>query len=450
MAKVYRPYFPEQDFLLPPSLREWLPENHLAYFVSDMVDQLDLSAIERHYEREERGYPPYHPRMMTKVLIYGYCVGVFSSRRLERRLIEDVAFRILAAGNEPDFRTISEFRRIHLKALEGLFVQVLELALKLGAMKLGRVAIDGSKIKANASKHKAMSHGRMVREQRRLRDEVKRLLAEAEQTDKDEDKRFGRSRRGDELPAELARREERLQRIAEARKALEQRARAEAEEKQKDKDKDSGKDDKPGTGSGRRRGSKPVPKPEAQHNFTDPESRIMKGPDGFVQAYNAQIAVEPVLQLIVGQGLTQQGNDKKQLLPMIEAVRQQAGQRVREVLADSGYCSQANLEKAAKKKLDLYIATEKNKHNERGRRAPRGRIPQSATLVERMKRKLQTKIGHAVYARRKTIVEPVFGQIKQARNFRQFLLRGVDKVRSEWSLVCTTHNLLKLHRLITT
>lgn len=447
MAKVYRPYFPEQDFLLPPSLREWLPENHLAYFVSDMIDQLDLSEIERHYEGEERGYPPYHPQMMTKVLVYGYCVGVFSSRRLERSLIEDVAFRILAAGNTPDFRTISDFRRIHLKALEGMFVQVLEVALKLGAMKLGRIAIDGSKIKANASKHKAMSHKRMLHEQWRLREEVKRLLAEAEQTDKNEDKRFGRSWRGDELPAELARREERLQRIAEARQALEERARAEAEEKQNDKD--SSNDHKPKTGSGRRRGSKIQPKAEAQHNFTDPQSRIMKGPDGFVQAYNAQIAVEPVLQLIVGQAVTQQTNDKKQLLPMITAVGQQAGQKVREVLADSGYCSEANLRKAAKKKIGLYVATEKTKHNQPAQAAFWGRIPKSATLVERMKRKLTTKAGRAIYAQRKTIVEPVFGQIKQARGFRQFLLRGMEKVRSEWALVCTTHNLLKLHRLIT-
>jgi len=449
MAKVYRPYFPEQDFLLPPSLREWLPESHLAYFVSDMIDQLDLGEIERHYEREERGHPPYHPRMMTKVLVYGYCVGVFSSRRLERRLIEDVAFRILAAGNEPDFRTISEFRRIHLKALEGLFVQVLQMARKLGALKLGRVAIDGSKIKANASKHKAMSHERMLRDEQRLREEVKRLLAEAEQSDKDEDKRFGRSRRGDELPAELARREERLERIREARQALEARARAEAEEKQKNKKRNSDKDNKPGTGSGRRRDSKAKPRPEAQHNFTDPDSRIMKGPDGFVQSYNAQIAVEPVLQLIVGQGLTQQENDKRQLLPMIDAVRRQSGQRVREVLADSGYCSEANLRQVAKKKIDLYVATEKNKHNQPGQPNPLGRIPKSATLVERMKRKLRTKAGRAIYAGRKTIVEPVFGQIKQARGFRQFLLRGVDKVRGEWSLVCTTHNLLKLYRLIT-
>jgi transposase len=446
MAKVYRPYFPEQDFLLPPSLREWLPESHLAYFVSDLIDHLDLSRIEQHYEREERGYPPYHPRMMTKVLVYGYCVGVFSSRRIEKRLAEDIAFRVLAAGNEPDFRTISEFRRIHLKALEGLFVQVLQLALKLGAMKLGRVAIDGTKIKANASKHKAMSYERMLREEARLHEEVKQLLTEAEQTDKDEDKRYGRSRRGDELPAELGRREDRLQRIAEARKALEARVRAEAGEKQKDKDSD--KNGKPGGGSQRGRRTAVQPKPKAQHNFTDPESRIMKGPEGFVQAYNAQAAVEPVLQLIVGQALTQQGNDKQQLIPMIERVREQAGQKVQEVLADSGYCSEENLRQAAKKKVGLYVATGKQKHNQTPS-SPRGRIPKSATLVERMKRKLQTKDGQAIYARRKTIVEPVFGQIKQAQGFRQFLLRGVEKVRSEWALVCATHNVLKLYRACT-
>jgi transposase len=445
MAKVYRPYFPEQDFLLPPSLREWLPEDHLSYFVSDLIDQLDLSQIEQHYEREERGYPPYHPRMMTKVLVYGYCVGVFSSRRLEKRLSEDMAFRVLAAGNEPDFRTISEFRRIHLKALEGLFVQVLQLALKLGAMKLGRVAIDGTKIKANASKHKAMSYERMLREEQRLREEVMQLLTEAEQTDKDEDKRYGRNRRGDELPAELGRREERLKRIAEAKKALDARARAEAEQK----DQNSDKNGRPGAGSKRGRRAAAQPKPKAQHNFTDPESRIMKGPDGFVQAYNAQAAVEPALQLIVGQALTQQANDKQQLIPMIERVREQAGQKVQQVLADSGYCSEENLRKAAKKKVDLYVATGKQKHNQPVPSSPRGRIPKSATLVERMKRKLMSKAGQGIYARRKTIVEPVFGQIKQAQGFRQFLLRGVDKVRSEWALVCATHNMLKLYRACT-
>lgn len=429
MAKSYRPYFPEQDFLLPPSLREWLPENHLAYFVGDMVEQLDLSAIESHYEREERGYPPYHPRMMTKVLLYGYCVGVFSSRKLEKKLVEDVAFRVLAAGNEPDFRTISEFRRIHLKALEGLFAQVLRLALKLGAMKLGRVAIDGSKMKANASKHKAMSYRRMEEEEKRLKAEVRRLLAEAEQTDKEEDKRYGRSKRGDELPAELERREQRMQRIAEAKRELEGRARAEAEEKEEAKE------------------AKPHAK--AQHNFTDPESRIMKGADGFVQAYNAQIAVEPVLQLIVGQAVTQQANDKKQLLPMIERVKQQSGQKASEVLVDSGYCSEENLRAAAKRKVNLYAATGKQKHNQAPQPCLRGRIPTSATLVERMCRKLMTQSGRAIYALRKTIVEPVFGQIKQAQGFRHFLLRGYQKVQGEWALVCTTHNLLKLYRVCT-
>jgi transposase len=431
MAKSYRPYFPEQDYLLPPSLREWLPENHLAYFISDMIDQLDLSAIESYYEREERGYPPYHPRMMTKLLVYGYCVGVFASRRLEKRVLEDVAFRVLAAGNEPDFRTLAEFRRIHLKALEGLFGQVLKLALKLGAMKLGRVAIDGSKVKANASKHKAMSYQRMQEDEKRLKEEARRLLAEAEQVDKEEDKRYGRSSRGDELPAELERREQRLQRIAEAKRELEERARAEAEEKQEPQAKQA------------------KPKPKDQHNFTDPESRIMKGPDGFVQAYNAQIAVEPSLQLIVGQAVTQQANDKKQLLPMIETVRQQSGQKVAEVLADSGYCSEENLRVAAKKKVDLYVATEKLKHHRAAALCPRGRIRKSATRVDRMRRKLQTKAGRAAYALRKTIVEPVFGQIKQAQGFRQFLLRGYEKVQGEWALICTTHNLLKLYRACT-
>jgi transposase len=429
MAKSYRPYFPEQDFLLPPSLREWLPENHLAYFVSEMIDQLDLSAIESYYEREERGYPPYHPRMMTKLLVYGYCVGVFSSRKLEKRVIDDIGFRVLAAGNEPDFRTISEFRRIHLKALEGLFEQVLRLALKLGAMKLGRVAIDGSKVKASASKHKAMSYQRMQEEEKRLREEARRLLAEAEQVDKEEDKRYGRSKRGDDLPAELQRRELRMRRIAEAKRELEERARAEAEQKKEPEARQA------------------KPEPKAQHNFTDPESRIMKGGDGFVQAYNAQIAVEPALQLIVGQAVTQQANDKKQLLPMIEKVKQQSGQKVREALADSGYCSEENLRAAAKKRVALYVATGKQKHNQAPPLCPRGPIPKSATLVERMKRKLMTAAGRAIYARRKTIVEPVFGQIKQAQGFRQFLLRGYEKVQGEWALVCTSHNLLKVYRL---
>ena len=434
MAKTYRPYLPEQDLLLPPSLRDWLPENHLAYFVSEVIDQLDLSAIESHYEREQRGYPPYHPRMMTKLLVYGYCVGVYSSRRLERRVVEDVALRVLAAGNQPDFRTISDFRRIHLKALRSLFDQVLRLALELGAMKLGRVAIDGSKVQGNASKHKAMSYRRMQEEEKRLKQEVRRLLAEAERVDAEEDARYGRDRRGDELPAELQRREDRLRRIREAKRALEERAREEAKAEGKSEEE--------------QKEAKPAPK--SQYSFTDPESRIMKGPDGFVQGYNAQIAVEPWLQLIVGQAVTQQSNDMRQLVPMIHTVEEQSGQKPAAVLADSGYCSEENLREITRLGVEGYIAVGQHKHNPPLPPAPRGRIPKTAALRERMQRRLRTLAGRRIYAERKVIVEPVYGQIKQARGFRQFLLRGIEKVRGEWALVCTGHNLLKLHRACTT
>src|SRR6202158_4222668 len=306
MAKTYRPYLPEQDLLLPPSLRDWLPEDHLVHFVSDLIDQLDLSAITTVYEDEERGYPPYHPVMLTKVLVYAYCVGVFSSRRIQKKLREDVGFRVLAAGNEPDFRTISDFRKLHLGALQGLFDQGLQIAMQAGTMKLGRVVLDGSKVKANASKHKAMSYGRMQEEEKRLKEEVKRLLEQAEAADEEEDARYGRDRRGDELPAELARRETRLKRIREAKRALEERAREQAKSKGEPE-------------------AEAKPEAKMQYNFTDPESRIMKGADGFVQAYNAQGAVEPDFQLIVGQLVTQAANDKQQLVPLVEAIKEQSG-----------------------------------------------------------------------------------------------------------------------------
>ncbi len=428
MAKTYKTYLPEQELLLPPSLRDWLPENHLAYCVSDVVDQLDLSAIESLYEEEDRGQPPYHPRMMTKILVYGYCVGVFSSRRIQKRLVEDVAFRVLAVGNQPDFRTIADFRKVHLPVLEELFQQVLRLVLEMGALKLGRVALDGSKVKANASKHKAMSYGRMEETEKRLGQEVQELLKQAEAADEEEDKRYGRERQGDELPEELQRRETRIARIQEAKKALEERARAKA--------KSEGKDSK-----------KAEPAAKDQYNFTDPESRIMKGADGFVQGYNTQVAVEPLFQLIVGQTVTAAANDKQQLEPLVEAMKEQSGQKPEEVLADSGYCSDGNLECLEEKKIEGFIATEKQKHGERSAPCKRGPLPKDASRVERMKRKLKTKVGAAVYARRKCMVEPVFGQIKQARGFRQFLLRGLKKVRGEWALICMTHNLLKFHKL---
>lgn len=427
MAKTYRPYLPGQDFLLPPSPRDWLPEGHLAYFVDDLVDHLDLSAITSPYEREERGYPPYHPVMLTKVLIYAYCVGVFSSRRIQRRLAEDVAFRVLAAGNAPDFRTIADFRKLHLTALTGFFEQVLGLAREMGAPRLGRVAVDGSKVKANASKHKAMSYDRLPKKARQLRDEVADLLAQAEAADAREDAELGADQRGDDLPAELQRRETRLRRIREAKRALEARAKAEAAA-----------------------AGKPTesvkPEAKAQYNFTDPDSRIMKGPDGFVQAYNAQIAVDE-LQLIVGQAVTQETNDKKQLVPMIATVAEQSKDTPTQLLADAGYCSDANLAAIEATPIDAYISTRKQKHGERPGPCPRGPLPRTATRVDRMTRKLHTKAGAAVYAARKAIVEPVFGQIKQARGFRQFLLRGLEKVQGEWALVCTTHNILKLYRM---
>ncbi len=430
MAKTYRPYVPEQDLLLPPSLREWLPEDHLAYFVSDLIDHLDLSAITAVYEDEERGYPPYHPVMLTKVLVYGYCVGVFSSRRIQRRLLEDIPFRVLAAGNEPDFRTIADFRKTHLTALKGFFEQVLQVARDLGTLRVGRVALDGSKVKANASKHKAMSYGRMREKRQQLRDEVQQLLAQAEAVDAAEDAEYGPDRRGDELPAELQRRESRLKRIREATRAL--KARAKEDAAAKGQPVDSAK-----------------PDPKAQYNFTDPESRIMKGPDGFVQAYNVQVAVDEQ-QLIVGQAVTQETNDKKQLIPMITIIEEQSGDTPTQLLADAGYCSDANLTAIADTTIDAYISTRKQTHGERPGRpgpCPRGPLPKTATRVDRMARKLHTKAGAAVYAARKAIVEPVIGQIKQARGFRQFLLRGIEKVQGEWSLVCTTHNILKLYRL---
>ena len=294
MGKPYRSYLPEQDLLLPPSLRDWLPDSHLVYFVSDVVDQLDLSAIEKVYEKEWRGQPPYHPRLMVKLLVYGYCLGVRSSRKIAQRLVEDVPFRVLAAGNQPDFRTISDFRKIHLEALEQLFQQVLRLALEAGALKLGRVALDGTKMKANASKHKAMSWGRMKQAERQIAAEVKQMLAEAEQADAAEDALHGPDKSGQELPEELQRRKTRLEKIRQAQKALQQRAREKA----------AAQDQAP------QEVRKAKPRDKDQYNFSDPESRIMKGGDGFLQGYNAQAAVEGVCQLIVGQTVTQAANDR--------------------------------------------------------------------------------------------------------------------------------------------
>jgi len=430
LSKTFRPYDPEQIFLMPASLSDWLPKGHLAYFVSDVVDHLDLGAIMSRYT-EEKGYPPYHPAMMVKVLLYAYCVGVPSSRKIEKRLEEDIAFRVLAANNTPDFRTISDFRKDHLKALAALFVQMLKLCQKAGLIKLGHVSIDGTKIKANASRHKAMSYKRMKEEEAWLEAEVQELLKKAEAVDEEEDRRYGKNKRGDELPKELAFRESRLKKIREARAALEAEARTEAEQSQGNGGKATG-----------------VPEDKAQRNFTDPESRIMPAPGGkhFEQAYNAQAAVDSANQVIVAAEITDQSSDRGQAVPIMKQVKENTGELPREMSADAGYFSSNAVEELTVAGIDVYIPPDRMHHAYKMPAAPRGRIPKGLSIVDRMRRKLRTKQGRKRYGLRKELPEPVFGQIKQVRGFRQFLLRGKEKVRGEWQFICTGHNLLKLFR----
>ena len=431
MSKTYLPYDPDQQLLLPQALQEWLPEDHLAYFISDIVDQLDISEITDRYEQERRGGPPYNPRMMVKVLLYAYCVGVPSSRRIATRLHEDIAFRVLAANNTPDFRTISDFRKDHLVALSGLFLQVLMLCSQAGLVKLGHVALDGTKVRANASKHKAMSYKKMKEKEAQLAAEVAELLRQAQEVDEEEDHRYGKDKRGDELPEELAFREGRLERIREAMAALEAEAEAQAEAAEA-----AGKAH-PG-----------VPEDKAQRNFTDPESRIMPASGGkdFLQAYNCQAVVDHEHQVIVATRATNVASDKQQAVAMIQEAIANTGAVPREISADAGYYSATAVADLQALGTDPFIAPEKTRHGHKPAPAPRGRIPKDLSSRDRMRRKLQTKRGRKRYALRMETVEPVFGQIKQGRGFRQFLLRGLQKVQGEWSLICTTHNLLKLFR----
>ena len=431
MSKTFRPYEPDQDFLMPISMREWLPADHLAYFISDVVESLDLSAITKRYAGEERGYPPYHPGMMVKVLLYAYCIGVASSRKIEKRLCEDIAFRVLAANNTPDFRTISDFRKDHLRALAGLFLQVLKLCQKAGLVKLGHVALDGTKIKANASRHKAMSYKRMKEEETRLEAEIVELMKKAEAVDEEEDHRYGKDKRGDELPKEMAFRESRLKKIREAKEALEEDAKREAEIAAASNKKHTG-----------------VPADKAQRNFTDPESHIMPAPGGkhFIQAYNAQAAVDSTHQVIVAAEVTNKSTDRGQAEPMMEVVKTNIGQLPRQMSADAGYFSSDAVKNLTTIGIDVYMPPDKIGHRAVLPPAPRGRIPKNLSIADRMRRKLRTKKGKERYGLRKELPEPVFGQIKQARGFDQFLLRGSDKVSSEWKVICTGHNLLKLFR----
>ena len=444
MNKTYREWSPDQASMFPPSPRDWLSEDDLVYFIAATVATLDLAPIFAHYERELRGQPPFHPRMMVALLLYCYATGTRSSRKIMRRCQTDVACRIIVGEDVPDFRTISDFRKIHLARLEGLFLEVLKLCALAGLSRVGTIALDGTKIKANASRHKAMSYDRMKEEEKRLQEEIGRLLAEAEAIDAAEDQTHGRDRRGDELPDELKRRAGRLAKIKEAKALLEERARTEAQEEAARR-----------KAEGKEPPAKPpaeaVPEPKDQINFTDPESRIMKTSNkGWDQCGNAQ-AVAHEDQIILAADVTEQANDKRQAVPMVDQTLENlkaAGveQPVGAAVMDSGYFSEANTKALEQRGVDPHIATERLKHNQEISPVPRGRIPKDYTAQQRMARKLRTVQGRATYAKRKGIIEPIFGQLKQVLGFRQFSLRGLVAMRGEWRLMCTVHNVLKLWR----
>jgi len=456
MAKSYLPYNLDQRLLLPPDMQEWLPEGHLARFLLDVISELDLSAIERVYEaKDSRGRAGYHPAMMVALLIYAYCVGKPSSRRIERATYEDVAFRVLSGDQHPDHDSIAAFRKQHLGALAGLFTQVLKLCQKAGLVKLGHIAIDGTKIKANASKHKAMSYERMSETEKKLEQEVQALLEEAARVDAEEDAIHGKGKRGDELPEELKRRESRLAKIREAKAALEQEAKAKAEAKAAEVAEKLAERERQQAETGHKpSGREPkapdpeeaTPDPKAQRNFTDPDSRIM--PDGankgaFIQAYNAQIAVDAEAQIIVATLVTQAANDVRQLVPMAAAIVANVGQLAQTTSADAGYFSAQNVEHPALAGTNLLVPPDRQKHGT----TPTVDAPgENASAAQRMRHKLSSPEARAEYKMRKAIVEPVFGQIKEARGLRRLLLRGLEAAASEFNLIALTHNLLKLFR----
>jgi transposase len=454
--KTFRSYDPDQVLLMAPVLQEWIPEGDLSHFVSDLVESgtLDLSAIYDSYE-EERGYPPYDPRLMVKLLIYGYANGVTSSRKLERATYRDVAVRMLCGDQHPDYRSIARFRKRHVEALGELFVQALRLCKQAKLVGLGLLALDGTKVRANASRHKAMSYERMVKKEAQLeaeiaelRKNVDALLEEAERVDAEEDERFGPEHRGDELPEELRRRETRLAKIREAKQALEAQAR-EAETARRAELEAQGK--KPRVP---RDGRDPfAPKPTAQRNFTDPESKIMKTADGsYHQCYSGQAIVDSVSQVIVVAELSDEAADQCQLEPAVAQLTDNvqaigAGLLTGAALtADGGYFSEENVNTATEHGLDPYIATGRFKHDEPPAPAPRGPIPKDATPKQKMARKTRTKKGRKIYSRRKAIVEPVFGQIGTVQDGRRVRIRGKPAARAQWRFHCMIHNLLKLHR----
>ena len=438
MSKTFRPWTIDQPLLLPPSVQDFVGEDHLARFILALVlEHLDLGEIEAAYA-SERGQPPFDPAMMTALLLYGYCHGVYSSRRIAKATRERVDFMSIVGLDPPDFRTVSDFRKRHLKALAGLFGQVLKLCEQAGFVKLGHVALDGTKIKANASKHKAMSYERMEKRAAELEAEVERWLSAAAAADAEEDRAFGRDKSGEELPKWVADKKKRAEKIRAAKAELEAEAKAAAAAKAKAQ----AEAEERRQAEGRKKPGKPAappseePDPKAQKNFTDPESRIMKTKDGFIQGYNAQAAVDATAQVIVAHGLDAKQSDQHQLAPIADAIEANLGKKPTQLSADAGYCSEANLAAMEEREIDAYIAPGRAKHAGEGE----GGGARVAAMRERIKAG-----GHSSpYRLRKQLPEPVFGQIKQARGFRQFLLRGVEKVANEWGLVCLAHNILKL------
>jgi transposase len=452
MSKRFRAWKIDEPLFLPARVGDFVAEDHLARFVLNLVrDEIDLAAITGTYG-SERGQPPFDPTMMTALLLYSHCCGIYSSRRIAKACRERVDFMSIVGLDTPDFRTVSDFRKRHLKALGGLFGQILRLCETAGLVKLGHVALDGTKIKANASKHKAMSYERMEDRASELEAEVAKWLSAAEAADAEEDKLYGRDKTGDEMPAWVADKKLRAERIRKAKAELEAEAKAAADAKLKAEAEAAEKR----AAEGRRKPGRPAAPPstepdgKAQRNFTDPQSRIMKSKEGFVQAYNAQAAVDAEAQIIVAHDVTQSPVDSGELVPMTDAIETNLGRKPAQLSADAGYCSEGNLEALEKRNIDAYVATGRARDAvgtvkaEGSAATPAGSGESAPSRVEAMRAKIKAGGHESPYRLRKQLPEPVFGQIKQARGFRQFLLRGFEMVRAEWAIVCTAHNLLKL------
>ncbi|MEP7365299.1 MAG: IS1182 family transposase [Acidobacteriota bacterium] len=453
MSKRFRECSLDQPYLMAPSLQDWLPEDHLARFIGEVVDTLDLREIYAAYERKDgRGLAAYHPLMLTRVLLYGYCIGVRSSRRIEKATHDEVAFRYLSADQHPDHDTIASFRREHLQALAGLFVQALRLCQQAGLVKLGTVALDGTKILANASGLRSMKYRAMEEVERHLQALVNRLLKDAEQVDTSEDTQFGKGQKEQALPPELSRAQQRLEKLREAKRALEQEAQQRLAEAEFANAKPGPKPPNSGTPAmtehernkrklKRKRARRDAESPSRHYNLTDPDARMMhdNGTKRIVTSYNAQLAVDADHQVIVAAEVTQQVNDRQQLIPMSEAIRQTAGTLPETLLADAGYWDTISIEMASLTPVTLLISPDAG-----GGQEPRRMLKQP--LAQRMREALGHATGRALYRLRKTTVEPVIGRIKETRGFRRFSLRGLQQATAEWKLVCLTHNLLKLHR----